>query len=210
MPRLKCPRCATIVETAPGTSPVCPACGFGGPAPGRAAPPPPPPPAATGGWAATAPAFGAPPPMPMGRPPRPGWVTFVAVLEFIGAGILTVVGLLLIAFGGALATAFEGEYGLSDLAGGFIAAAGGVLIVLGVLDLVVGIFVLKGHQWARVVSLVFAFLGVLGSLGGMARGAFGGNGLGLVLDVLVIVGLFMPQSRAYFGERVAPSHGMAQ
>ncbi|HUR25080.1 MAG TPA: DUF4190 domain-containing protein [Candidatus Thermoplasmatota archaeon] len=29
MPRLKCPRCATVIDVAPGATPVCPACGFG-------------------------------------------------------------------------------------------------------------------------------------------------------------------------------------
>lgn len=29
MPRLRCPRCANVIEVAPGVAPACPACGFG-------------------------------------------------------------------------------------------------------------------------------------------------------------------------------------
>ncbi len=42
MPRVRCPRCSTVVEVAPGETPVCPACGYGQehavPAPQAAAP----------------------------------------------------------------------------------------------------------------------------------------------------------------------------
>lgn len=39
MPRVRCPKCSTVVEVAPGEAPVCPTCGFGArPAPAPAAP----------------------------------------------------------------------------------------------------------------------------------------------------------------------------
>lgn len=38
MARMKCPRCATIVDVAPGAAPACPNCGFGATAPPAAAP----------------------------------------------------------------------------------------------------------------------------------------------------------------------------
>ncbi|MEA3137118.1 MAG: hypothetical protein QOC71_1399 [Thermoplasmata archaeon] len=47
MPRLRCPRCASVVEVAPGAAPVCSSCGFGAKAAPAAAPvQPSPPPAA--------------------------------------------------------------------------------------------------------------------------------------------------------------------
>lgn len=44
MSRVRCPKCSTVVEVAPGESPVCPSCGFGRPE-GAAAPSAPPAPA---------------------------------------------------------------------------------------------------------------------------------------------------------------------
>jgi hypothetical protein len=74
MPRMKCPRCATIVDTAPGAAPVCPNCGFGAgaaPAAPDMAPMSPPPMAApaTPAWTPNA-AMSTPPP-PMGAPGMP-------------------------------------------------------------------------------------------------------------------------------------------
>lgn len=60
MPRVKCPRCGTIVEHAAGFQPICPSCGYGSDA-AAAAP--------TAAPAAVPPPLSPPSPVPAARPP---------------------------------------------------------------------------------------------------------------------------------------------
>ena len=215
MPRVKCPRCATIVETVPGVSPVCPVCGFGGPAPAAAAPmapppPPPPMPAAQSGWMANAPpAFSAPP--PMGRAERPGWVTFVGVYYVIAAVFLCLIGVIALFAGSIVAAAFEGGWGeFGDAIAAIVAVVGVFLLAFGILAVFIAMGIFRGRPWARMTAMVLSILGIVfGVLGavadvvalnnGAATGSPGGGVLGLVLDVLVLVALTRPASKAYFG-----------
>ena len=172
MPRLKCPRCATVVDVAPGARPQCPACGFGSasPPPAPEAAPPPPAPAPPLG---TAPAFSPLPPGAAARPPRPGWVTFVGVYWLIGASFALVVGLVAVLAGGTLAAAFEEGYGeFGDVVGGLILVLGVLLLALGALGILLGVNVMKGRNWARVTTLVLAILGIaFGAIGFLASTA---------------------------------------
>ena len=75
MPRLRCPRCASVVEVAPGATPACTSCGFGGPAIAPTAPPAVPEPAPA---AASAPAVA-----PAPAPSRRGAVIAICVVGFL-------------------------------------------------------------------------------------------------------------------------------
>lgn len=182
MVRLKCPNCANIIDAPAGTAPTCPACGFRG--------------------AATRVAPGTPFSAiedPTGPVQRPGWVVMVAVFQFIGGGGAILGGLLLATIGGSVAAAFGS---LGDLFGGFIAALGIVLIVLGVLEVLLGTQVLRGREWARILSLVLAFIGAAGQAFGLMMGNFFGV-FGLAIDVLIIVGLMITPTRLWFAQQSA-------
>jgi hypothetical protein len=193
MPRLKCPRCSTIVEAAEGAAPVCPQCGFGSKAP----PTPPPAPAPDPVWAAPA-LSPLPAAAPSGPAKRPGWVTFVAVYYFIVAGFSLLVGLVALLAGGMLAAYFEegaGEWG--DIIGTLVAVVGVIVLLFGALALVVGLNVLKGRGWARITAMVLAIVGLVFSGLSVLVGDFSSI-ISIALDVLVLVALTRPESKAFF------------
>lgn len=186
---------------------MCPNCGFGSSAAPAMAPPPAPAPApvATGGWAQTSPpaaGYAMPPPGPPAwnaKPPRPGWVTFVAVYDFIGGSFAILVGLALL-LGGAFVGALFDEFG--DAVGALLSVVGFVILAIGILEVILGVYILKGAPWARMVNLVLAILGiVVGAISLLSIVLTGDPSgiIGLALSILVVVALTRPESKAFFG-----------
>lgn len=103
---------------------------------------------------------------------RPGGVTVIAVLEFLGGAGCVLVGLLVMLGGGMLATIIgqSGQQGSAAGAGvlGVLGAGLGIfLLVLAALYFLVGWGMLKLKGWARIVTMIFAGLSILGSLFGI-------------------------------------------
>lgn len=201
MPSMKCPRCSTVVAVAPGAAPVCPACGFGAdsapaapptaPTPMTQAPPAPAP--ALGGFGSPAPELGSMVPIQ-----RPGLVTFAAVIEFIGAGLAIVAGLLFM-FGGALFAALFAEVSdeLAGATGVLFVVAGLVALLFATLLIFIGIGLLKGQSWARIVAIVFAAIGLLFGILSLVSGDAEAL-LPLAVHGLVLFALIRPASAAWF------------
>ena len=103
---------------------------------------------------------------------RPGTVTAGAVLTFIGSGLLVLIGLLMMIFGAAGNQAFAEAFGEAS---GFATAAlvvfGIVLLVIGAIPLVLGIFAFKGSKGALIGLTVFGGLYVLLTLGSLFSGS---------------------------------------
>jgi hypothetical protein len=104
---------------------------------------------------------------------RPVGVTVIAVLEFLGAAFCILVGLGAMLGGGFLATIMSQSGAQGSMAGAGIlgalgAAVGVVLLVFAALYIVVGWGMLKLKGWARIVTMIFAGLGILGALLGLA------------------------------------------
>ncbi len=135
--------------------------------------------------------------------PRPGGVTAIAILEFIGAGLLTLLGIAL-ALGSSFAGILLGSAS-QKIGGGVLAALGiGVAIFLWVLAAVyifVGNGMLKLKNWARVVTLVFAALSAFTALGGffLSHGLLFMSLFRLAIAGLVIWYLLQPNVKAAFG-----------
>lgn len=130
---------------------------------------------------------------------RPGTVTGGAVLAWIGAAFMIIVGLLLM-FAQALDPADLGLSADEGVVLQFIAIFGVVAAVWGVLVLVMAIFAFRGANWARWVLVVFGVLAVAGSLFNL----FDGNALALISIIWVglSVGLFLaPKSRDWYNAR---------
>jgi len=93
---------------------------------------------------------------------RPTGVTLIAVLEIAG-GVLAILGggavFLLSSVVAVHRAAFGGPFG--GILGVLGAAAGTVLLLVGVLDIVLGIGMLKLKNWARLLTLIFAAISVL-------------------------------------------------
>jgi len=139
---------------------------------------------------------------------RPTGVTILAVLEFLGAGLFILIGLLfLVGFGllgGAAGQAGEGG-GMAVLMG-LGAVAGVVFLVLALIPLAVGIGLWKLRNWARILVIVFSILGVLSNLAGAAIPLMTGDPvsavssvIGLGVNGLILWYMFQPHVKQAFG-----------
>ncbi|HXE76125.1 MAG TPA: DUF2127 domain-containing protein [Candidatus Xenobia bacterium] len=139
---------------------------------------------------------------------RPTGVTILAVLEFISAGALILIGLLLLVGGGVLGAMSGGGEGSSFMGvlGALGAVAGIVLIVVSAIPLLVGIGLWKLKNWARVLAIVFSGIGVVsnlfGILGGVSTGeivSVSSGVIGLGINVLILWYMFQPHVKQAFG-----------
>ena len=99
---------------------------------------------------------------------RPGGVTVIAVLEFLGGAICALIGGLALLGGGLLATLMNQSGGQGSAAGAGIvgalgAALGIVVLFFAALYFVTGWGMLQLKGWARIITMVLAGLSILGS-----------------------------------------------
>ncbi len=142
---------------------------------------------------------------------RPTGVTIIAVLDFIGGAIVAIAGLLVFAGGsmlsGLLAGANAGAG--SGVAAGLGAIVGVICLVFAALAIAIGIGLLKLMNWARILSVVLAALGILNTLRSITT-IFHGGSSGIVVtlvvlafDIWVIWYMFTPGVKAAFAGRSA-------
>ncbi len=139
---------------------------------------------------------------------RPIGVTILAVLEFIGAGFLILLGLLLLVGMSMLGSMGRGGEGGAFLGvlGALGAMAGVVVIVFAALPLAIGIGLWKLKNWARILVIIFAALGAAGNtvrvIWGLSSGdivnAVGGI-IGLGIQGLILWYMFQPHVKQAFG-----------
>ncbi len=212
MVRLKCPKCANVIDAPAGSKPTCPMCGFSASATAVR-------PAATPSFAAPATARAGPPalsPLPAPAPmaaspfsdlsadaplPRPGWVVMAAVFQFIGGGFAILGGLIVALVGGFFAKAFAEEFDrFGDAIGGLVAVFGILLILVGAFNIVLGVQNLNGRSWARVTTIVLsAISGAFNALGLVMGNPM--SFFGLAFDVLIIVGLSLRPTVDWFAQQ---------
>jgi hypothetical protein len=137
-----------------------------------------------------------PPPPPNMPPPPPGYgygvqpqrgglpsgVNVASILFFVVGGLSVLGGLILL-----LASTFT-------TAGHTI---GAVALIVGLVEIWVGVALRQLKQWARLVGLVLACLGAILQLIGLIAGGYTGV-VGLVLNVVIIYMLMRPDSRQAF------------
>jgi len=104
---------------------------------------------------------------------RPAGVTVIAVLEFLVAALCILLGLGAMLGGGFLATFMsqsgaQGNAAGAGIMGAIGAGVGIVFLIFAALYVLVGWGMLGLKGWARIVTLVLAGLGILGSLLGLA------------------------------------------
>ena len=128
------------------------------------------------------------------KPQRPTGITILAVLDILGGILALLLGALLAAAGGSGVLSSVGYGNLS----GLVSIAGGFLVVVGALAILVGWGMWSGKGWAWVAALILAALGVIGGLGSLVVGRFSGV-VSLIIDVLILWYLFRPHVKAYFG-----------
>ena len=136
---------------------------------------------------------------------RPTGVTILAILAFIGAGCL-VLGCLLFLLGGAMMSSMSAFPRFGMMAGMGSAILGVIFLGLAALYLVIGLGLWKLHDWARILTIVLAGLGllvngfaILGPLMTFHIIFVIWRAIILGLDVWVIVYLFQPHVKRAFG-----------
>jgi type IV pilus assembly protein PilA len=120
--------------------------------------------------------------LPTDPPPRihrPGVVTLLAVLQFIGAGAWLVLG------GVCLAVGLFGETAES----GFIIVLGVILLASGIVQGICGTGLWKLKRYGRTIQLVLAVIGLVGFP------------VGTIISILIIVYLRKPGIRLLFSEK---------
>jgi len=103
---------------------------------------------------------------------RPGGVTIIGILEFLGAGFTLLGGVLFLAAGGTVAALLARERPeVAGIVGTVGAALGIFMLISGAIWLFVALQFWKLKEWARIVVMIFAIiflcLQALGFLGSM-------------------------------------------
>jgi hypothetical protein len=144
---------------------------------------------------------------------RPTGVTIIAVLDFIGAALCVILGLLMFAGGAMIGSLFNaaatanGATGTAPV-GGFMAGigifAGVFFLFFAVLAIFIAIGLLKLKNWARVTTIVLSALGLLSTLSRFLHG-FAGGGMVVTIIVLayyiwVIWYMLQPNVKTAFGQ----------
>ncbi|MGD0955837.1 MAG: hypothetical protein ABR953_03300 [Candidatus Acidiferrales bacterium] len=136
---------------------------------------------------------------------RPTGVTILAVLAFIGAGLLVLAALGFLLMGGVMLSRMAGAP-LGMMGGIGVAFLAVVFLVIAVLYVVMGIGFWKLQNWARILAIVltglavlFQALGVLGALAHFHPILFVWRAIFLAIDVWIVVYLLKPNVKQAFG-----------
>ena len=134
---------------------------------------------------------------------RPGPVTAGAVMTFIGSGLLILIGLIVVIFGLAGSQAFAEAFGQgAGIATGAVMVVGFVLLVLGVIPFVLGLFAFRGSKGALIGLTIFGGIYVVLSLGSLFTDSGTGGALLPLIWVIAATALFWSGRSWYDSRRV--------
>ena len=126
--------------------------------------------------------------------PRPGSVTFVAVLAYIN-GILNIIGGILVLFTRDRMAAGDG----GALAG--ITTAAILSILLGIIVVIVARGLLRGSSGARVVVTIVMIIDILNGLLMLFTGQVASGVIQILWSLLIIVLLYTRRANEFFASR---------
>ena len=136
---------------------------------------------------------------------RPGGVTLLAILDFISAAALVCMGLALI-LGLGIFGSMTHERGAGLLLAGLGAVGAVFFFIMAAVSAVVGWGMWSLQNWARIVSVVFSCLAILGGFLGMMTGLVHFHPFGMMFSLfrmavaaLIIWYLFQPHVKSAFG-----------
>jgi len=119
----------------------------------------------------------------------PTGVKIISVLSYIGAVILFISGIALLIGAGFVGSLLAAIPLIETLGAGLFVAGGIIMIGFGVLFFFIGRGLWKGRRWARIVVIVFAFLGVLMSIISMIMGGILTGIPSIIIDLAI--GLYL-------------------
>ena len=118
---------------------------------------------------------------------RPTGVTILSILYFLQALIILIGGVVALGVLASLGT-------IGTIIGSVV---GGVMILIGLIQMLIAWGLWSGKGWARIIAIIFTVLGVLANL----MGALDLNltsVVGLLIGVVILWYLFQPQVKAYY------------
>jgi len=116
----------------------------------------------------------------------PVGVQIISILHYIGAGLSTLFGLMLILSAEYLSAIFSAELELV-FASTFFTISGIVFIGLGILSFFIGRGLWKLRNWGRILAIIFMVLNIIYIILSMVSGFIAAQIMLLIID-LVIVG----------------------
>ncbi len=118
-------------------------------------------------------------------------VKIIAVLDYIGAVILAILGIFLI-FASASLTEYlvETIEGIETFSAGIFIVMGIIMIAFAVLGFFVGRGLFRGEQWARIVEIIFAVLAVISSISTIVQGNASFSGI-IELIIYLVIGAYL-------------------
>jgi hypothetical protein len=138
---------------------------------------------------------------------RPAGVTILAVLSFLGAGLLLLGACVMFLMGAAGLAGMAGGRGLGGPLAALGAFAGVACLILAVLYIVNGVGLLKLRGWGRLLTIILVGLGVIFGVLGLFRQLVGMHIvllawqlIILAIDVWILVYMFKPHVKAAFGQ----------
>jgi uncharacterized membrane protein (DUF2068 family) len=136
---------------------------------------------------------------------RPTGVTILAILAFVGAGLLVLAALGFLLVGGVMLSRMA-AMPMGMMGGIGVAFVAVFCLVFAVLYVVIGAGLWKLQNWARILAIVlaalavlFQALGVLGALAHFHPFLFIWRAIFLAIDVWIIVYLLKPNVKQAFG-----------
>ncbi len=140
------------------------------------------------------------------KPPRPTGVTILAVLAILGGIGGLAFGGLLLAASAIVSTLNRTTYPQLtsyNLTSGTIAALlgifGAVILILGLLDLALGIGFLRGKGWAWTLGMIVAVINIVFAIPSIFF--FGsGSAFSLIISIIILYYLTRTRVKAFFGK----------
>jgi len=143
---------------------------------------------------------------------RPTGVTILAVLAILGAIFLLFSGAVLIGLGLVIGTyaasqitsslAAAGYPGLASLGAGTIAAIitafGAIFLILGLLDVALGVGFLGGKGWAWTLGMIVSVINIVWNILQIGFGSYS-SAFGVIIFVIIAYYLTRPHVKAFFG-----------
>ncbi len=114
----------------------------------------------------------------------PTGVKILAVLAYIAAALAVIGGIGFIFGGAAIGNLIAQQVPFLGAIGSAFFVVGGIItIALGVLYFFVGKGLWRGQNWARILTIIFACLGVLSAIAAITQGQ--GGYVGLVVNAVI-------------------------
>lgn len=120
----------------------------------------------------------------------PVLVKVLSILGYIVAGLMILGGIAMLLGASVIGNIAKDTPELAMLGGGLLGAIGVIFLLFGVFEIFIARGLWKGQNWARIVTIIFGFLGSISGLVSMMQGNWGSL-LGLAFNLAIALYLLL-------------------